>query len=71
MFVLGHQVGKNLGVVAGVEAWSRNLLGNTLFAGNLGPDPVRTSGVQLGAWLFHLSILQEFCGQRVPWEGIA
>jgi hypothetical protein len=42
-----------------------------LFAGNLGPDPVRTSGVQLGAWLFHLSILQEFCGQRVPWEGIA
>jgi hypothetical protein len=64
-------MGKGLGVVPAVEAGSRHLLGDALLAGNLGPDPVETRRVQLGAWLFHVSILQEFCRQRVGWGGIA
>jgi hypothetical protein len=46
-------------------------LGNALLASNLGSDPVETRRVQLGAWLFHVSILQEFCRQRVGWGRIA
>jgi hypothetical protein len=64
MAVLRHQMGKGLGVVSTVEARSRYLLGDTLLAGDLGPDPVKTRRVQLGAWRFHVSILQEFCRKR-------
>lgn len=65
MAVLGHQMGKGLGIVSTVEARSGDLLGNALLAGDLRPDPVKTRRVQLGAWLFHVSILQEFCRKRV------